>query len=239
MNIDEATMRDLAAGRYAFIDGGCADGASIDHCERRFGMRPGLGLDWYGADLTVARSRGFAVAACNLLAQELPERCVGFVSMLDFLEHLPDRTAATDVMRRLGAAARDFVFVRHPTFEHAGDLARHGLKITWNDWTSHTNPMTLADFRRAFAALGWRDYVVLPHMPMADSGHPAIVPLDAPVDTQQYDLALHGPKPAVRFDKPIFAKYDIFVRVGAHLDGDAWREIASTRGWEGIWEHGP
>jgi hypothetical protein len=239
MNIDETTMRDLVSGRYAFIDGGCAEGGSIDHCERRFGKRPGLGLDWYGADLTLARSRGFAVAACNLLAQELPERCVGFVTMLDFLEHLPDRQSAIDVMRKLGAAARDFVFVRHPTFEHADDLARLGLKLTWTDWSGHTNPMTLADFRRAFATLGWSDYVILPHMRMDDSGHPAIVPLDAPVDTQQYDAALHGPKPIVRFDAPIFGKYDIFVRLGTHVGDEQWQEIASTRGWEAVWVQSP
>jgi hypothetical protein len=235
MKIDDGTMRDLIDGRYAFIDGGCADGASISHCERRFGKRPGLGLDWYGADLEVARRQGYAVAACNLLAQEFPARCVEFVSMLDFLEHLPDQPSAASVMRRLGSAARDFVFIRHPTFEHVDYLAGLGLKITWNDWTSHTNPMTLDDFRRHFAALGWNEYVILPHMPFADSRHPAIVPLDAPVDTQHYDAAVHGPKSVMRFDPPIYGKYDIFVRLDGALDDAAWRKIASTQGWEGIW----
>jgi trans-aconitate methyltransferase len=72
MRLDDALVRDLVAGRYAFVDAGCAAGASIDHCERRFGLGRGLGLDWYQGDLDVARNNGFDVALCNLLEQELP-----------------------------------------------------------------------------------------------------------------------------------------------------------------------
>ncbi|MEO8756061.1 MAG: hypothetical protein ABI624_25675 [Casimicrobiaceae bacterium] len=233
--MDAALTRDLASGKYAFIDGGCADGASLDHCERRFGKRPGLGLDWYGADLEVARRRGFAVAHCNVMAEEYPPRCVSYASMLDFLEHLPDEASAVTVMRKLAAAAQDFIFIRHPGFDDIDYLAGFGLKLTWTDWPSHTNMMKIADYRRVFAALGWSDYVVLPHMRIADSRHPAIVPASAAPDTQHYDATRHGPKPEVRFDRAIYAKYDIFVRLSSSFDDETWRRTASIDGWEGIW----
>ena len=234
--MDEEIKHDLAAGKYAFIDGGCADGASLSHCERRFGRRPGLGLDWYGADLEIAKSRGFSVAHCNLLAEELPPRCVGYVAMMDFLEHLPDEASAVRVMRKLAAAATDFAFIRHPGFDDIEYLERLGLKVTWTDWDCHPNMMTIADYRRVFGEIGWNDYVIIPHMPLEDSQHPAIVPTSAPADTQAYDAARHGPKPRVRFDRTIYAKYDIFVQIDPNLDAAIWRSIASVAGWEGIWE---
>jgi hypothetical protein len=226
----------LAAGKYAFIDGGCADGASLSHCERRFGKRPGLGLDWYSVDLEVARSRGFAVAHCNVITEEFPESCVAYASMLDFLEHLPDEASAVTVMRKLAGAARDFIFIRHPSFEDVDYLAQLGMKITWTDWTSHPNMMRIADYRRVFTSLGWDDYVIVPHMRLDDSLHPAIVPIDAPVDAQKYDAARHGRKAATGFDHPIYAKYDIFVRLNRNLDDATWRKTTSIEGWEGIWE---
>jgi hypothetical protein len=235
MRLDDALVRDLVAGRYAFVDAGCAAGASIDHCERRFGLGRGLGLDWYQGDLDVARNNGFDVALCNLLEQELPPKCVAFASAVCFLEHLPDEASAVRVMERVAAAARDFVFVRHPSFDDIDYLAQFGLKFGWTDWSSHPNMMTTDDFRRVFEALGWRDYRIVPHMGYADSTHPSIVPASAPRDTEVYDEALHGPKPFVRFDHTVYAKFDIFVRLNPDLPDDAWRRIASVDGWEGIW----
>ena len=234
--MDEQVKHELSAGKYAFIDGGCADGGSLSHCERRFGKRPGLGLDWYGADLEVAKSHGFAVAHCNLMTEELPPRCVSYVAMMDFLEHLPDESSALNVMRKLATTATDFVFIRHPGFDDIEYLARLDLKLTWTDWACHTNMMTIADYRRVFREIGWNDYVIIPHMRLPDSQHPAIVPASAPVDTQKYDAQRHGPKPQVRFDRAVYAKFDIFVRLDPKLDEATWRRIASVADWEGSWE---
>lgn len=234
--MDEQVKQELAAGKYAFIDGGCADGGSLDHCERRFGKRPGLGLDWYGADLEIAKGRGLSVAHSNLMTEELPPACVAYVSMMDFIEHMQDEAAAVMVMRKLAAAANDFVFIRHPSFDDMEYLAQFGLKLTWTDWVSHTNMMTIADFRRVFATLGWHDYVIFPHMPIDDSTHPAIVPVSAPMDTQRYDTAQHGPKARVRFDRTIYGKFDIFVRLNSKLDDETWRRTASIDGWDAQFE---
>ena len=156
--------------------------------------------------------------------------------MVCFLEHLPDAATAARVLDRLAVAARDFLFIRHPSFDDVAYLAGLGLKFTWTDWSSHPNMMTTGDFRRLFAERGWTDYRILPHMGYTDSDHPSIVPLGAPTDTMAYDEAAHGPKPRVAFDRTVYAKFDIFVRLDPALPDDRWSRIASLDGWEGIWE---
>ena len=72
--IDQSVLDGLVAGRYAFVDAGSGDGNSIDHCERRFGRRPGLGLDYHKPDVEIAVSRGFDVHWCNIVAEPLPRK---------------------------------------------------------------------------------------------------------------------------------------------------------------------
>jgi len=232
----ESVIADLVGGTYAFIDAGCAAGRSIEHCQRRFERGRGLGLDWYGPDLDIARNSGLAVAQCNLATLELPRACVSFVSMVDFVEHLPDVAATRRLLETCGAAARDFLFIRHPSFDEMEYLHGLGVKMTWTDWPCHTNMMRMVDFERLFAEMGWTDYTIRPHLPLLDSMHPAMVPLCAPPDTQAYDAAAHGPKQAIAFERPIYGKFDLFVRLNRELDDATWANITSMDGWRAIWE---
>jgi SAM-dependent methyltransferase len=237
--LDRKIHDDLAAGRYAFVDAGCGQGHSTDFCERRFRMRPALGIDWHPESIEEARRHGIDAVCADLLAGSLPPKCVAYCAAVDFLEHLPDEASAVAALRSLGAAAREFVYIRHPSFEDREYLASLGLKVTWTDWSGHTNMMTVADFERVFASLDWRDYVVVPHMPCGDSRPKAIVPLGAPIDTSEYDSALHGPKPFARFDRTIFGKFDIFVRLDPALDDARWRAITDMTGWEATFDFDP
>lgn len=228
--LEEEVLSDLTAGKYAFIDAGCASGGSIEHCEARFGLGRGLGLDWYPDDLEVARKKGLSVARCDLMTEALPEKCIAFASMMDYLEHLPDEASAVAMLEKLARSARDFLFIRHPSFDDIEYLAHLDLKFGWTDWESHTNMMTIDDYRRVFAALGWNDYVIHPDMPVTDSSHVAVVPASAPQETYEYEVSL-GPKPQVTFDHTLYGKYDIFVRLNPELPDAAWNRLTSMDGW--------
>jgi len=151
---------------------------------------------------------------------------------MDVVDHLPNEGAAVDLFRRLAAAAREFLFIRHSSFEDVEYLGSLGLKISWTDWSGHRNMMTLADYRRVFAELGWTDYVIVPNMQLVDSSALPIVPLDAPPNTGSYDAAVHGPKALIRFDHAVYGKFDIFVRLDPVLDDAQWHQITTVRGWE-------
>ena len=155
--------------------------------------------------------------------------------MVCFLEHLRDEATAVELLKRAARSARDFLFIRHPSFDDIDYLAQFGLKVGWTDWSSHTNMMTTDDFKRIFAELGCHDYAILPHMACSDANHPSIVPTAAPRNTESYDAVVHGPKPFEKFDHPIHAKFDIFVRLNPEFPDDLWHQVASIEGWEGSW----
>jgi hypothetical protein len=94
--------------------------------------------------------------------------------------------------------------------------------------------MTLADLRRIFDELGWRDYEIIPRLQILDSSHEAVVPLSAPTDTQAYDPEIHAPKHPVRFDRPVFSQFDIFVRLNPRLDDAAWQAILDSEQEPGL-----
>lgn len=235
---DESIAEALRPGRYAFIDVGCGDGGSTSHLVRRFGRAPGLGLDYDREAIEASRTAGFDAIHCNLLEPDLvlPRDCVEYAAAMDVLEHLPAEPFAVTVLRHMERAARDFLFIRHPSFEDVDYLASLGVKLNWTDWSGHPNMMKIEDYHRIFAELGWRDYSILPHMLYTDSRHDSVVPLSAPSDTYRYDPDAHGPKPIVEFDRPIWGKFDIFVRLNPDVDEAAWQRLARVEGWEASWD---
>ena len=238
MEEDSILYRELASGRYSFLEIGCGSGGSIDHCQRRFNALRGVGVDYTRAAIIAARAKGYTAYWCDVLHQPLPERSVRFISMMDTLEHLPATTDMAALLARFAAAAGDFLFIRHPSFEHQDIdyLATMGLKISWTDWSGHTNRLTIADFQRAFALNGWTEYVIVPNMPLYDSSAPPFVPIDSPTDTPFYDANAHGSKHIVRFGTPIIGKFDLFVCVNPDMPKSEWDWITDLRGWDAAWE---
>lgn len=224
MDIQRA-IEHLAAGEFDFIDLGCGVGGSTGYCARRFAVGRPLGIEIDAADVAEARSAGYVVAHADVALTSVPDGCVRFVSAMDFLEHLADAETSCEVLERFAGAAREFVFIRHPSFEDIDYLAGLGLKLCWTDWTDHPTMMRIEDYERLFARLGWTEYAIVPRLLIPDSASDQIVPLSAPRDVQVYDEGAHGPKAFVRFDRPVFTQFDIFIRRDPGMSDAAWREI--------------
>ena len=218
-------MEALAAGRYAFIDLGSGAGGSIDHCVRRFRRGPGLGFELDANDAAAACSAGYDVVAGDVRTMHVPTHAVAFVAAMDFLEHLPNETAAASVLERFAPAAREFLFIRHPSFEETEYLAGLGLKLCWSDWSGHPNTMRVEALLALLGDLPMTEIAIFPRGLLTDSTSDQIVPLSAPTDTYAYDPSLHAPKPRLRFDRPIFAQYDIFVRLRDGLGDAEWERV--------------
>lgn len=222
----EACTR-LAAGDFAFIDGGCGTGGSLEFCEAVFGKGRGVGFDSSPAKIEGAKANGYSSYRGNLASIGLPAHSVSFVSFLDVLEHLPDIATTRKILLNMAETARDFIFIRHPSFEDIEYLSEYGLKLGWTDWHGHPNMMTLADYDELFHELGWSAPTVFGQKPIASSFHPAIVPASAPTDTVEYDPALHTEKPEIHFDRVVFSQFDIFVRLNLDLPEEEWREVTN------------
>jgi hypothetical protein len=206
-------LQQLAAGEFDFIDLGAGTGESITKAQKKFQAGPGIGFDLDAAKVTTAQARGIPMLVQDVTKMAHLSKCVSFVTMMDFLEHLYSRQAAKEVLQAAVETARDFLFIRHPNFDNDEYLAQFGLKFAWSDWTGHQNMMTVNEFHQVFRQLGGLESVVIPRKQVLDSSHRSIVPLSAPTDTIYYDEKEHGKKEKVFFEIPVYTQFDIFVRV--------------------------
>jgi SAM-dependent methyltransferase len=225
----DAPPADLAGidwGAYDFLDVGCSSGGSLEHCARRFGARRGLGVDLSEEKVAAARARGLHAVRGDV--RDLRGAgLVRFVSMMQFLEHLPDLDSVRAILARSAELATDFLYVHHPSFDDEHFLLSQGLRLYYHDWSGHRCHALTTDLLALFESLGLRRYFVRPLKPVFDSGHPAVIPATADRDQHEYDAARHGPKPAVRFGKPVFQHVEFFVPLRS-IDEDAWRAIVGA-----------
>jgi len=225
--IDELIKEKLQLGLIDFIDAGCGTGGSIDYCKKRFGTNVGIGFDLDEVKIDKAQNDGYLVFLQDILKFDFPEKSVMFSSMMDFLEHLPNYNSAKQIIQTLGNASRDFLFIRHPNFDDIDYLRQMGLKLTWTDWTGHTNMMTVADYCKLFQELGWDDYRIIPQKRIKNSLEEVIIPLDGPTNINKFSQLEGFEKPEVEFDKPIFYQYDIYIKLNKNIDNDHWNLITN------------
>lgn len=213
VSLRDELLGQVARWEFGFLDFGSSHGGSLKYCEEHFGKGPGLGIDFDAEKVCRARKAGYNVLQADITELQLPEDCVSFVSMLDFLEHLLSVEMTKKILKVAAAAARDFIFIRHPSFENIEYLKGLGLKLSWTDWHGHKNPLTMKDFADIFQELGLEHYTIQRGELITDSQYRQIVPLSAPTDTIYYDRDEHGDKPRITFQRPIPRHYDITVHL--------------------------
>lgn len=212
--------------RYDFVDLGCGDGGSIRFCQKRFGAGRGIGIDLDPAKVAKARTAG--VDAFQADATQLGgEKQVAFVSMMDFLEHLPSLEVAEEVIRSASAIATDFLFISHPSFEGEEYLETIGLRQYWWHWSGHRNHLHVSDYCTIFDRLGLRQYLIRYREPILDSMHCSILTSDMPTNQHEFDPTKHRPKPYVRFAQPLWRGQHIYVALRAFAP-DEWTGITRS-----------
>lgn len=197
--------------RFDFIDLGCSRGNSLRYCMSRFGARAGIGVDLNGSRVEQVRASGLDAVRADARALKDVDKQVRFVSMMDFLEHLPGLKAVEAVIGSCAQAATDFLFIFHPSFEGEEYLPHLGLRQSWWDWRVHTAHIHLDDYCGMFDRLGLRQYFIRPVKRIRDSSHDSILPVSAEPNQSRYDPERHDPKPAVEFAHPLWRAQEIFV----------------------------
>lgn len=217
------TLRDIAWPDYDFIDLGCSSGRSVGYSARRFGGQRGIGVDLDEAK--VARAAADGVEAVHGDATQLDlDRQVRFISMLDFLEHLPDLDTVERVLRSAASAATDFLFIKHPSFEGRERVEAQGVRQYWWDWHGHTAQVRIADYCLMFERLGLLQYHVRYLTAIEDSDHDSIIPTSMPQDRSAEEARETRPEPYVRFVPPIWRRQDIFVALRA-FEPEEWAAL--------------
>lgn len=223
----EVAVRELTpevAAGAELLDLGCGVGRSLRSAETRFGAR-GIGLELNRRKVAIAQEDGLAVFRADI-------RDVGpgdfpaarYVTFDNVLEHLPDLDAVAEVLDAACRLASRAVYIRHPSFEDEAYLAGLGLKQYWTDWPgAHTAHIRLHDFVRiATERLGIYRILIQPVLRATDASDPTLLPLSAPPGQRKldrngfgaYSAELHGPKPDVTFDRPVYFAFDVLLVTG-------------------------
>jgi hypothetical protein len=162
-------------------------------------------------------------------AKPIGEKLVRFVSMMDFLEHLPSLDAVEAVIQGAAAIATDFLFIRHPSFEGEDYLRSLGLRQYWWHWRGHPTHPQVADYCRIFERLGLRLYTITYRGEIRDSLHTTVLLDDEPIDQGAFDPSVHAERPYIGFTRPIWRSQDIFVALRPFDPrGAEWAAIAGT-----------
>ena len=175
-------------------------------------------------------ARGYQFRVANLATKEgieqLPKARVYLA--WHFLEHVPDKTWSSQLVKASLDRCQDLAWFRLPSFEQdekdgEGVLRKHGMRFTWTHWRGHTSHWLVEDCVRAISDWGAanpdRHYTVFikPADKIKSISNRRVVPIDAPIDSQQYDLSM-GEKPKVDlFDPPVVAAWEVAVSFDRHL----------------------
>ena len=190
-----------------FVDLGCSKGGSLKWAMDHLGGRRGLGIDKSAKKVALARERGMTAIVADATEIACADGAVSFTTMLHFLEHLPSAGVAAKVIAEACRISRDFVYMRHPWFGSDNELFQHGYKFFWSDWSGHPNRFGPLDFHQAIRATpNVRRWWIMGRTPIADLRHPAIVPLDAPINSFAAAPADFSRRPAIALRGPIFCE---------------------------------
>ena len=218
-----AALEDIDWARYDFVDLGCSNGGSIAQCARRFGKPRGLGIDLDERKVRATREAGFEAVVGDARSFELA-RSVSFVSIMDFFEHLPDLATVEQVLGAAARAARDFIFIKHPSFEGREYAESLGVRQYWWHWHGHTAHIRVADYCLMFERLGLHRYMIRYLERIEDSRHPSVIPATMPIDVTGEQARLITDKPLVHFNPPLWRRQDIFIAL-REFEPDEWAEI--------------
>jgi hypothetical protein len=215
-------LGDVRLANYDFIDLGCSSGGSLRFCQARMEAR-GVGVDIDPEKVARARAAGveaYLGDATNLQV----DKEVGFVSMMDFLEHLPSLDTVQAVLASASRAATDFLFIVHPSFEGEEYLRLWGLQQYWHAWSGHTAHAQVADYCQMFDRLRLHQYAIRYKHLIRDSSDASIHAVASGVNQGPYDPGLHPPKPDLTFERPLWRSQHIMVALRA-FDPAEWRDL--------------
>ncbi|WP_299153954.1 hypothetical protein [uncultured Tateyamaria sp.] len=220
----------LRNGQYDYIDFGCSKGGSLALGHRLLGGTKGIGVDVDERKVEQTIDAGFDAVVGDVTDLITQPNCTRFVTMVDFLEHLPSIDLAERCIAAACEAATDFVFIRQPWFDSDGYLFENGLKLYWSDWTGHPNAMTSLEIYRVLVkmtnAARWRIYS---KTLIKDSSDLAVHPVSSPRDQHDYDVAKHGSKRKLKFKQPVYRQIGAIILLKD--DPQLLRQIEKKTKW--------
>lgn len=213
-------------GEYDFLDVSYIHPHTMEFCEKVFGGQ-GLSISNNPAVVGAVREAGGEAILGDVFEVDFPDGSVRYVTLIDTLNLLPGIGAVKTAIANAARWARDFIFIRMPSYEDEEYLRALGLKCFWHDWTNATTHPRLDQIAAILQSLGLEQYHISHREPAVSSEVPTILPVDAPPDQGYYDPEKHGPKPSIVFPRPVYGQIDIFIAL-RHFETEEWHSIIKS-----------
>jgi ABC-2 type transport system ATP-binding protein len=210
-------------GEYDFIDLSYVHAHSMDFCEKVFGGR-GISISNDPKIVEAIRESGGEAVLGDAVSVDFPDDSVRYVALIDTVNLLADPGVVKTVLASAARWARDFVFIRMPSYEDEEYLRALGLKFFWHDWSLYPLHPRLDQVAAILQSLGLEQYHISHRDPAVSSEVPAILPAGAPADQGFYDPALHGPKASIVFPRPLYGQIDLFIAL-RRFETEEWHSI--------------
>jgi len=190
----------IGSGKYTYMDFGASTGGSLTFAATAFGGH-GFGIDISKDKIRNLRKKGLVGVVADAAKIDIPDNSVDYVTMMDFLEHLPNRESGEAVIDSAVRIARKFVFIVGPNFDSIEYLKDCGFKKFYCDWSGHTWHHSYADMLDIARKHKNCRACILQLDSFTDSNSSSIHPLTSPRNSGSCDPAKHPPKSFFRFDR--------------------------------------
>jgi hypothetical protein len=170
----------------------------------------GVGVDIDPAKIEKLRGNGFDCMSADATDIDADDNSVKYVTMMHFLEHLPDRTTGEAVIRTAIRLASDFVFMTGPDFECADYLQEKRLRKHYADWSGHPWHHSLIEISAILKEYNFPHCIVQSNM-IPDSNHRVVIPLSCSKNHGYYDPEFDPPKEFHTFDRKMYCNLSFFL----------------------------
>ena len=192
-----------------FVDIGCSTGGSFNFAKGRYGKN-GLGIDIEPEKVKQSINNSAPAVqlnACNI--KIFNDNATKVVTMLDFLEHLPDLDTIARVLKESTRIASNSIFIKGPMFydEYLNNL---GLQFYWSNWTGHPTHVEPVNIIEIMEKNNQSNYKLHYIDQVYNSKNKCIHPLNGHEDRHDYDPVMDPVKDMnIVFEKKIYKQFTI------------------------------
>jgi hypothetical protein len=189
----------------------------------RFGVERGIGVDINAQKVALTKAAGYDAVIADATKLE-GQGTVSFVSMMNFLEHLPNIGAVEAVIVAASKVARDFLYIRNPSFEGMEWSDVTGYQQYWWHWPFHPSKIKVADVCAIFDRNGLGPYSIRFVDRVVDTSHETVVPMSLGNKVGGKAARDYPRGEIVPLPEGMFRRQDIFVALRP-FEPEEWKSI--------------
>lgn len=196
---------------YKFLDVGCKLAGSFSIANKfGYNVNEGLGVDINENHIEELKKKGFNAVVANATQLPFEKNSFELVIFSHVIEHLPNEELGRKSLEECLRVSSKYVYLALPFFDEDQYLNSLGLKTYYSDWTGHPNMVHLKTITNVY--LKKYKYELNMVKKITDSSFPEILPINAPKDSHDYDVKLHGDKKKIIFNRNIWREYTILIK---------------------------